>query len=161
MNRQLIALGLKLDLIKKEEIISFAETEILKEKYDDIFLEIASLSESSDKNKLFEILFDEQNISDSEFHKLYPVLIHYIIKSVNKWEELQLKLIRFNNEYPTYLNNMDYEFWSRLKDDYFLRKSGFSGCMKMPKELNIFIYNNSLKLDQDRLLKYIINKSLF
>ena len=152
---QCMKIGFKLGLITKEEIISFSENRLVNSNYDDIMLDIASLSIESSINKFSEVL-DEINIKKIDFFECHYKIIYYLKKEYSNWKHLQIQLIKYHDIMKTHLDFYDFEFWSRIRDDFELRKNGFSGCMDMPYELEKYLNEKNKIFKHKRLIDTII-----
>ena len=161
MNIKFIETGFKLGLITKEELVSLAEDKILEENYEDIFIEISSLTPSSSTEKFLKILEKfSSKISEDQFFKFHLTFLCYLKREFKDWHKLQSRLVDYYYDYSLRLNEDDFEFWSRLKDDLQLREDGFSGCMKMPLELDEYFDKHSICSCNGRLLKHL-SSSIF
>jgi hypothetical protein len=140
MNYTFFKIGFELNLISKNELISFAQREI-ENNYSDFYFEILLLTTESNSLSFIEIfnLFGTE-IQKDEFLKTYSVFIKYIFRQKD-WFYQQELLLKYYTSFSIYLDGDDFEFWSRLNDDFSLRKEGFSGCMKMPGEMKNYFKN--------------------
>lgn len=138
MNLALIKIGFQLKLITKEEILDFAEEEF-NNKLNDMFIDILSLSKQSEMGKFIDVLNQfSYEISVNEFRKAHTLFLFFLSKEKN-WFELEKKILEYYGFFNLYLDEMDYEFWSRLQDDFSLRTQGFTTNMKMPSELSDYL----------------------
>ncbi len=153
-----IKIGFELGLINKDELISFCENKILQNYYNDMCINIASLSLNV-SNQIFLETLKENNIAKMDFSFCHPLILYYLKKETADWKKLQMKMIKYYDICKKKLDFENFEFWSRIKDDYELRKDGFSGCMKMPKELFDYINTYKTHVYSSRLLDEIIRYS--
>ncbi|MEO6175388.1 MAG: hypothetical protein ABIP27_09590 [Flavobacterium circumlabens] len=145
MDYTFFKIGFELNLITKHEIISFSEKEIGNDSHDyDFHLDIISLSKDSESIKFIEIFNGFNSAVEKEmFFKVHPVFINFIFRERDWFKQVNL-ILRYYNFFSLYLDETDYEFWSRLKDDFSLRRDGFVGCMEMPIEM-ISHFNKELE----------------
>lgn len=145
MNYTFFKIGFELNLITKNELISFSEKQI-ENNFHDFHLEIVSLSENSESIKFLETLNTFGTpVDKDDFLKVHPIFIHFIFRR-RDWIEEENFILRYYNFFSLYLDEIDYEFWSRLKDYISLRKDGFVGNMLMPTEM-INHFNKEINLD--------------
>jgi len=134
MNYTFFKIGFELNLITKNELISFSEKQI-ENNFNDFHLDIISLSENSESIKFLEILnVFATPVDKDDFFKVHPIFIHFIFRG-RDWVEHEDFILRYYNFFSLYLDEIDYEFWSRLKDYFSLKKDGFPGNMLMPTEM--------------------------
>lgn len=148
MNTIFLKIGVLLDLISIEEILKWSDKNIIDNHTNDLFLDLSSLNKSNNiKLKIINLLEKfEKEITEEKFKQFERVLFIFLLKNIKNWKFVQKQLvIYFDIKYKT--TNYDDEFSFRLKDDYFLRKDGFSGCMKMPNELRLFLEERTLNKD--------------
>jgi len=158
MDKKLLRIGLELDLITNYEAIKLAEKIIMEINYPNFYLDIATLNYSStSKADIMEYLFDDEVLDKDKFKEKNLVILFFLNKKYRKWEKLQIMLINYYYTFPSFFNEENYEFWSRIKDDFSLRNEGFSGCMKMPKELTEFINAINICPMENDYFSYLIN----
>jgi hypothetical protein len=147
MNYTFFKIGFELNLISKNDLISFSQKEI-ESNYNEFHFEILTLSNESnslDFIEIFNLLGTE--IKKDEFLQTNAIFINYIFKEKD-WFQQQELLLKYYSFFNIYLDEDDFEFWSRLKDDFSLRKEGFSGCMKMPSEMKNYFKDEIAKITE-------------
>lgn len=155
-----LKVALILNLIEKEEFIDYVYDYYQKTSYFELFFDIICENRNISYNKLYEILdkyiIDKNETSDFMTHSLF---IYFINKKFKNWSIIEEKLVLYYDYFKEYLNTIEYGFWSRLNDDFRLRKEGFSGCMNMPKELENYLksYNLDSIEEETTFLKKIFN----
>lgn len=123
--------------ISLEQLINWADDQISIGDDRELIFEL-SLSASKPNSTILEILYNSINDSDQiEFCGTFKLFLKEI-NNVYDWSDQQEKLMIVYHKFKELLDS-DNVFWSRLVDDYQLRKDGFTGCMDMPNELNQFI----------------------
>ncbi|TSE02495.1 hypothetical protein [Aquimarina algiphila] len=150
MNLRFLLITFSLELFTEERLIKFGEDNLIQGNTEGWIVDLGSVTEPMPKNFFVEILKKVGNeITEEEFlmfHKIYITSL----KEINNWKEIQEKLIKYYELFSLFLDKLDYEFWSRLKDDIQLRKEGFSGMMKMPDEINEYLneYRSNRKMNE-------------
>lgn len=136
----LINVGFQLGLIEKRELILYFENEYNCKK-SDVSLDVISLSESCDVNRFIEILTKySYEVDKNDFVKLNSVFLFFLLKETD-WHRLEVTILRYYGFFNQYFDETDFEFWSNLRDDFELRRDGFSGCMNMPSDLLNYLNN--------------------
>lgn len=166
MDKSIIALVLKvgflLEMIDKKSIVSWADFNINNGDFDNTVLEL-SLIKSKTNNEIISLLNKIAN-NEKGNNVQYVVNIFMgvfyieIIKNPKLWLTIEKKIVEIKNILGY---NSDEVFFSRIEDDYSLRKEGFSGCMNLPNELisylsNYEVYSNDLKKLNECGIVYVI-----
>lgn len=116
--------------INTESIKNWSDNHIVNDNFDDFLLDLSTT------NDLISILKTDIITQESmDFYlKAYQELLLY---GYSNWETIQEEMIKlFQNNFVV---DNDSFFFSRLSDDYFLRKDGLSENMDMPNELYEFL----------------------
>ncbi|MFT6637657.1 MAG: hypothetical protein ACJAYP_000213 [Flavobacterium sp.] len=152
-----LKLGLLLKLIEREDFISYINLDYNNLDYKDFFTEILSYGDNIDYNSLYQIL-DKYNKEEIEnnFYDIHTFFMCCIKLKFKDWEVAQKKLIIYYDFFKEELNLIEFEFWSRLKDDLSLREGGFSGCMSLPKELNDYFRKFDYNCENINFIKFIL-----
>lgn len=154
-----LKIGFDLDFISSKELIEWSDSKLADNLFKDLFLDLSSLPKNysrSDVNDILNVL--EQNFSSKEFEKFHSIVLSYLYKDLDDWKLVQYKLLHYFEFFDTSILKVDYHFKSRLRDDYYLRKDGFSGCMNMPDELEDYFEKFRIKVFDKSYLKTITNE---
>lgn len=142
-------IGIIMGYISMNSAKNWADNHIANNKFDDFLIDLSTT------NDLISILKPDTITPESiDFYlKVYQVLL---LDRYSQWETIQEEILKlYQNKF---LMDDDNFFFSRLKDDYFLRKDGLSENMDMPNELYAFLnkYEN-VKIDKVDLPPIIID----
>ncbi|WP_165024364.1 MULTISPECIES: hypothetical protein [unclassified Dysgonomonas] len=146
--------GYLMGYLSSENIIKWADNEIVNGNNNPAIIDI-SLSKA-DNNQIISSLNilpkDEVSTIVVYYYSLYNTLLK--TKKL-KWNLIEEELYRLyqNNFINGYNNDL---FFTRLADDYHLRKDGFTGNMKMPDELNTFLSKYNYDIQIFKNLNFII-----
>lgn len=140
----IIYIGLLFNYILKDYIIDWADDQIVnKGNNEDYIIELSFSSNKTEKEilaMLSNYITDDYNLTIEFYFSQFNMLIK---KGYYNWERVEEEIVKF---YKSNFITEDTEdlFYSRIIDDYYLRKDGFSGNMNMPKELLQFLSKYSL-----------------
>lgn len=139
-----IQTGFILKLVSRKSILEWSDDKILEGNADNIFIDLSSVKSSDDDTIIIDILEKySSNLGKDDFRFFHQELMSFILNEIKDWKLIQQKLVMYYELFKVYLDDEDFEFWSRLKDDYQLREEGFTGCMNMPKELYDYFKTNN------------------
>lgn len=159
INLRRLQIGFTLKLISRKAILKWSDKNILNGTVDNVFIELSSILSNDDDSKITEILERySSNLNREDFYSFHQYLMCFIFLNIKDWKSIHRKLIVYYVYFKYYLDNDDFEFWSRLKDDYQLRRDDFTGCMQMPKELKKYLKSfNCTTQNNDNTFFFIIN----
>lgn len=139
-----IYIGILHNYILKEYIIEWADNQIVnKNNYKDYIIDLSFSSNKTEKEilaLLSNYTTDDNNLAIEFYFSTFRKLMK---EGYYSWQMVEKEIVKF---YENEFIKKDTEdlFYSRIIDDYYLRKEGFSGNMKMPKELLQFLSKYSL-----------------
>ncbi len=156
-NLKVLEIAFVLKLVSREELLDWSDKNIMLDYSDQIFIELSSITKNDKDSRIIDVLkANSVPLNRKDFEKLTTVVLSYLSMEIENWEKVQKKLVLYYSLIEDCFFE-ESEFWSRLKDDYYLRQDGYSGCMRMPKELKQFFDSLSIKIYQDSFLNVILN----
>ena len=128
--KEIIYIGFIMGYIKTESVKNWADSHIATGNFDDFLID------SSTTNDLISVLkIDPISEESIDFYlKAYQKLL---LNGYSNWEAIQEEMIKLYHN--NFVIDNDSFFFSRLSDDYSLRKDGLSENMDMPNELYDFL----------------------
>lgn len=139
MNTLFLKYGLLLGEISTDEILAWSDKNIMDDRTDELFVDLSTLSSKNEEHIIKILKQYEKEASEEQQTKFEKVLFGFLIKDITNWKLIQTKLMKYFEISNNGKINYDNEFSIRLKDDYFLRKDGFTGSMEMPQELREYL----------------------
>ena len=159
MNNRFLSILYILDLISLEDITDVVTSQLYNTSSFDKYIELYYLNKKSRPNEVLESLNRLGNkIRNDEFKGFNKLLMNGIFNLEVDWNVKRSILMKYWGIYSDFLDE-EYEFFSRLSDDFYLRKDGLPGCMIMPEELYSYLnkYNKTKNYSLKNLLFDIIN----
>ena len=159
MEINIIKVGFLLGIIPRKELINWSEINLEKDKPNDVFLNISMLLSKSTDFEFSQALNDfDIRLTENEFVQFHSILLSFLFKEKEDWENIQRLLLKYFNLLDKSVFDSDYEFWSRLRDDYYLREDGLSGCMRMPSELTRYFKSFEIIDYSESFLEVLISR---
>jgi len=156
MKIKILEIGFLLDLITREDLLEWSNLNLINGKLDEVFIELSSITSKNTNEQIISILNNrsEKKITKNEFQKFHLIFLSFVFNSYSDWKDIQNILVKYDSINSEYFEEREFEFWSRLKDDYTLRKEGFTGCMNMPSELNEYFNKYQINKSNETFLRY-------
>lgn len=137
---EIIYIAIYLDYLSVEEFTDWINLKISNNENESYFIDFIYNKE----RKKWDVIELLKNYVSDDFTKaseyFFSQFYNLIHSGYYDWEEVENELVKFyENDFVE--KNI---FFVRLKDDFLLRKDGFSGNMDMPKELMFFLEKHKL-----------------
>jgi|SRR5690606_2992655 len=140
-----IYIGLLFNYLLKDDIIDWADSQIINNNNDENYIIELSFSSGKTEKEILALLnnymTDDYNSAIEFYFSMFNKLMD---EGYYDWQKVVKEIVRF---YENDFIKEDTEkiFYSILVDDYYLRNDGYSGIMKMPEALYSFLSKYKIK----------------